>query len=89
MMLGDPSEAVHSADILDVLGEHFTCKELRPLGGTLLQLVFDDIAQHFQDQTPEIDRILEMCIAQEKDLISTGVLPSDFVYGVFQLMVTA
>ena len=85
MLLSDPSEAAHSSEILTTLSHRFDTKELKPVGGTICQLVFDDIAHHFLNDDPETLRIVESCIDREMALIADGVIPSDFVFGVFQL----
>ncbi len=40
---------------------------------------------HFLNDDPETLRIVESCIEREMALIAEGVIPSDFVFGVFQL----
>ncbi len=85
MLLSDPSEAAHSDEILNELEKVFECKELPNLGGTVLQLLFDDIAHHFLDDSTETLALVEACIKHEQELITKGAIPSDFVFGVFQL----
>jgi SAM-dependent methyltransferase len=84
MLLSDPSEAAHSAEILPLLQDDFETIELKPVGGTLLQLVFDDIAHHFVGEDLETLEIVERCIEEEKELIESGQIPSDFVFGIFR-----
>jgi len=84
MRLTDPSEAAMSDSILPTLRSDFEQLMLKPIGGTLLQLVFDDIAHHFVEPDQEARDVLEHCIETESALISAGKLPSDFVFGVFR-----
>ena len=84
MMLSDPSEAAQSSNILPLLKRKFDQVELKPLGGTLLQLVFDDIAHHFIGDSEKALDIVERCIRTESRLIQKGQLKSDFVFGIFR-----
>ena len=84
MIVSDPSEAAQSSRILSELVRHFEQIELKPLGGTLLQLIFDDLAHHFVEGGPDASQVVEQCIQQETKMIQEGQLPSDFVFGVFQ-----
>lgn len=84
MWLSDPSEAAESDKIMDALSLYFEPLEVIPLGGTVLQLLFADIAHHFLSDTGETQKLLEMCFAVEDVLIDSGELPSDFVFGVFK-----
>ncbi len=84
MWLSDPSEAAGSDKIMDALFEYFEPLEVKPLGGTVLQLLFADIAHHFLSDNGETQKLLDMCFAVEDVLIDSGELPSDFVFGVFK-----
>ncbi|MEQ9103215.1 MAG: class I SAM-dependent methyltransferase [Rhodothermales bacterium] len=80
----DPSEAAASSRIPDVLSRYFEQTLLVPLGGTLLQPVFDDIAHNFQETDDTAMEIVQACIAREQRLIETGTIPSDFVFAIYR-----
>ncbi len=79
----DPSEAAASSRIPDVLSRYFEQILLVPLGGTLLQPLFDDIAHNFRETDDTAMEIVQSCIAEEQRLIETGAIPSDFVFAVY------
>ena len=74
----DPSEAVRSAEILGVVSSLFEVVEVRPYGGTVLQLLLDDIAAAFIAAEGAADGLLAALCALEWALVSSGELPSDF-----------
>ena len=83
MMLGDPSEAVESARIVPLLEHHFEIVERRDYGGTILQMLFDDIAANFlgddgQEKDDEARRLIELCFQIEDTLLALGDIQSDF-----------
>lgn len=73
----DPTEAIRSDDILAEMSKRFDIVERRDFGGTLLQLVLDDIAGNFEDN-PEDRAVLQTLFDEEHRLISSGELTSDF-----------
>jgi 2-polyprenyl-3-methyl-5-hydroxy-6-metoxy-1,4-benzoquinol methylase len=75
----DPSEAVRSDEILDVVHQYFEVVECNPAGGTLLQFVLNGIAGHFDRDAPEARAILDLLLQIESTLIDRGDLASDFV----------
>jgi SAM-dependent methyltransferase len=75
----DPSEAVRSADILEVVGHYFDVVECNPAGGTILQFLLHGIAGNFRPEDPESMEILDLLLRIEKALIDVGDLQSDFV----------
>lgn len=75
----DPSEAIRSADILEVVGHYFDVVESNPAGGTVLQFLLHGIAGNFRPEDPESMEVLEMLIRIEKTLVGVGDLQSDFV----------
>jgi ubiquinone/menaquinone biosynthesis C-methylase UbiE len=80
MYLNDPSEAVESSNILPLLHELFDIIEFKKLGGTILHLLFKDIAYNFLNDEPETKSILELCFYIEDKLLELNVLPSDFIF---------
>ena len=75
----DPSEAIRSEEILDVVRRYFEIVEKRDLGGTLLQFLLSGIAGNFREDDPRSLRILEMLFTIEDALMEVGDLESDFV----------
>ena len=74
----DPSEAVRSAEILEVASEYFEILDVRPYGGTVLQLLLDDIAGNFARPGSGGREILDALADLEWALIQAGDLQSDF-----------
>jgi hypothetical protein len=82
MMLTDPSEAVESGRIVPLLAERFDMIELRPLGGSAVYLVLDEIAHNFEGEEGGV--LLQELLAEEDALIDSGELQSDYVLGVYR-----
>jgi SAM-dependent methyltransferase len=80
----DPSEAIHSADIVAALAARFECVEYRPFGGTLLQFLLADIAASFDPADERDVALLRLMTLLETELIRCGVIGSDFVYAVYR-----
>ncbi len=79
----DPTEAIRSEDILPGIREHFDVVSQHDFGGTLLQLVLNDIAGNFTysaDCRRELDRLFEV----EKEVLATTELTADFTLLVAQ-----
>lgn len=76
MRMLDPSEAVESDAIRPAVERLFAVEETRPLGGTLVNLVLDDIAHHFVDGAA--DDWLELVFELEDRLIAAGEIESDY-----------
>jgi SAM-dependent methyltransferase len=84
MLMNDPSEAVESENIIPLLNKHFQLVELRNYGGTILQLLFDNIAHNFINNEIETKRILKSCFDYEDNLLINGNLQNDFVFSVYK-----
>jgi len=83
MMLGDPSEAVESGRIAPLLEQHFEIVERRNYGGTIVHMLFDDIAHNFLDENgrekgEEARRLIDLCFQVEDVLLEMGDIQSDF-----------
>ena len=79
MLFGDPSEAIRSADVVDVTGCYFQQSDRRDFGGTLLQPLLADIVHNFHPDenvahAREFDRLFEA----ERAQIAGGSLISNF-----------
>ncbi|MGK7866102.1 methyltransferase domain-containing protein [Falsiroseomonas sp. E2-1-a20] len=78
MLAMDPTEAVRSADIREVLGRHFTIIEERPYGGTLLHMGLAEIAQNFDVNNAEDVAHLRRFFDLEDEMMANGTIGSDF-----------
>lgn len=78
MIAADPSEAIRSAEIIEIAADFFEVQEVRPYGGTVLQILLDDIAGNFARPDTGGPEILEAIAAIEWALIGTGELNTDF-----------
>ena len=76
MISGDASEAVRSAEIVPLLDRRFEVVSLRPYGGSILQVLLAEIAQHYLEpaERPYLDALL----AAEDELHRSGRLDDDF-----------
>lgn len=81
---GDPSEAIESSRILPLLETMFTPVEVKPYGGTILHMLFHEIAHNFRSDDPDAKKWLHTCFEQEDALIDSGDLTSDFFAGVYR-----
>jgi 2-polyprenyl-3-methyl-5-hydroxy-6-metoxy-1,4-benzoquinol methylase len=81
MMLYDRTEAVSSSRILPAARRRFEILELRGYGGSVLQLLFADIAQNFLSKDAETKRLLDRCFEREDALLASGAVAHDFVAG--------
>lgn len=80
----DPSEAVRSGDILNVLTKYFNIAAKRDYGGTILHLLLQDIAGNFNCNDPIDMRLLNMLFDIEDTLMEIGEIPSDFAVVIAQ-----
>lgn len=84
MVADDPSEAVRSSEMLDVVERYFERIDRRKIGGTLLNPFLSGILENF-DEEDELDRSFISLVAMlEESLIQCGASPSDFVVDVYR-----
>jgi len=84
MVADDPSEAVRSSEMLDVVERYFERIDRRKIGGTLLNPFLSGILENF-DEEDELDRSFILLVAMlEESLIQGGASPSDFVVDVYR-----
>lgn len=83
MIVADPSECVDSISILPAIHAKFNTVEEQFYGNNILQSALKDIAHHFVELDEEKKRILEEIFALEDELLEK--LPSDFVFGIYEL----
>ncbi|MCC5846731.1 MAG: class I SAM-dependent methyltransferase [Verrucomicrobia bacterium] len=76
----DPSESVQSAEIVSAVERHFEVLAFHPIGGTLSQFLFHNIAGHFHEGDSESMRVLEMLIQIEDTLMRTKDIPPHFAF---------
>jgi SAM-dependent methyltransferase len=79
MIAADPSEAIRSADIREVLQQDFEVIEERQLGGALLHLALGGIAQNFDPANGEDMAFLQQLFTLEDEAMADGRIGSDFM----------
>jgi 2-polyprenyl-3-methyl-5-hydroxy-6-metoxy-1,4-benzoquinol methylase len=84
MNSSDPSEGIRASEILPLIASRFEIKHLRYIGGTLLLLIFNEIAGNFKADDLEIMPLVNALIVLDNFLIDNAVLPSYHVYMVCQ-----
>jgi GT2 family glycosyltransferase/ubiquinone/menaquinone biosynthesis C-methylase UbiE/glycosyltransferase involved in cell wall biosynthesis len=80
----DPSEAVHSSEILAACAARFDVVEMREFGGTLLQFALAEIIANFDPEDAEDAERLRTLVWRERELIKSGEIGSDFVFAVYR-----
>ena len=80
----DPSEAIHSADILQACAERFELVEQREFGGALLQFLLAEIVANFDPDSEEDRERLLALVETENQLIASGELKPWFVFAVYR-----
>jgi SAM-dependent methyltransferase len=80
MFMSDPSEAAESARILPAVRTLFDIREEKHYGGTILHLLFKDIAHHFLQPDAEAEEILHRCCTAEDEALARGEIQSDFSF---------
>lgn len=79
MLALDPSEAACSAKLAEAIGARFDILHDIALGGTLMNLLlYGERVNQFDPDDPLHNEILRAAVAWEHELISQGVLGSDF-----------
>jgi len=84
MLVGDPSEAVRSADMLDITECYFSLDMRRDFGGTLLQPILANITHNFNTDVPAHMRELDRLFDTERALLADGTLESNFALLVYR-----
>jgi SAM-dependent methyltransferase len=84
MIATDPSEAVRSGEILGIARSFFDVVEVRPYGGSVLQILLDDIAGNFARSEDGGRDLLAAVCELEWALVTAGDLASDFAVVVAQ-----
>lgn len=80
MMRIDPTEGVRSEDIISVQKQYFDIVEYKEFGGTILHMLFNDIAGNFMK--PEHSALVQSIVYLEDKLLESNYIPSDFAYWV-------
>ncbi len=74
----DPSEAIRSDEIIDILSLYFEIVERRDYGGTILHLLLEDIAFNFNNTSKKDMELLNLLFGVEDYLLELGDITSDF-----------
>ncbi len=80
MNSSDPSESIRASEIVPLTASRFEVKHFRYVGGTLLLLIFSEIAGNFKEDDAEIMPLVQALITLDNFLIDNKVLPSYHVY---------
>jgi ubiquinone/menaquinone biosynthesis C-methylase UbiE len=80
----DPSEGIRASEIVPLVASRFEVRHFRYIGGTLLLLIFNEIAGNFKEEDPDVMPLVKALIALDNFLIDNKVLPSYHVYMVCQ-----
>jgi ubiquinone/menaquinone biosynthesis C-methylase UbiE len=80
MFLNDPSESAESHLIENAIAGQFKVLERKEYGGTLLQLIFKDIAHNFINEKAETKELLKSIFSIEDEMLRKGEIKSDFVF---------
>ena len=80
MNSSDPSESIRASEIVPLTASRFEVKHFRYVGGTLLLLIFSEIAGNFKENDAEIVPLIEALFVLDNFLIDNQVLPSYHVY---------
>jgi hypothetical protein len=75
----DPSEAVRSADILEVMNINLHVKKLIQTGGSILAPLLNGIASNFE-KDPYGESLFEILINFEKYLVRERMIESDYIF---------
>jgi hypothetical protein len=74
----DPSEAIRSGEIVDILSSYFKIIKRRDYGGTILHLLLEGIAFNFDINNKEDIRFLNLLFEVEDCLLELDDITSDF-----------
>ena len=77
MTAGDPTESIRSSEILPLVSQMFQIIERVDYGGTLVNLVLQDIAGNFKGNSEDV-AILQTLFDAEKQMLHRGDIASDF-----------
>jgi hypothetical protein len=81
MVALDPSEAVRSSDLMQLISANFKIQENISLGGTVLNLLlYGDRVNRFDSENPRHNLILEEAVSFERNLMASNKLGSDFKF---------
>jgi SAM-dependent methyltransferase len=74
----DPSEAIRSGEIVDILSSFFRIIKKSDYGGTILHLLLEGIAFNFDINNKEDIRLLNLLFDVEDCLLELGDITNDF-----------
>ncbi len=80
MNSSDPSESIRASEIVPLTASRFEVRHFRYVGGTLLFLIFSEIAGNFKENDAEIMPLVKALIVLDNFLIDNKILPSYHVY---------
>lgn len=74
----DPSEAIRSGEIVNILKLYFDIVEIRPYGGAILHMLFSGIMGNFDESNETEAALLRTIAIFEEALENAGAIESDF-----------
>ena len=80
MNSSDPSESIRASETVPLTASRFEVRHFRYVGGTLLLLIFSEIAGNFKENNAEIMPLVKALVVLDNFLIDNKVLPSYHVY---------
>lgn len=80
MTSSDPSESIRASEIVPLTASRFEVRHFKYVGGTLLLLIFSEIAGNFDENDAEIMPLVKALIVLDNFVIENKVLPSYHVY---------
>jgi ubiquinone/menaquinone biosynthesis C-methylase UbiE len=80
VIAADPSEAIRSEEIIDVIERDFEIIERKDWGGNVLQFLLAGIAGNFSAEDSFSQSLIKMLINIEDTLLECGEFDSDFSY---------
>ena len=81
MIAIDPSEAVRSAEVYELLASHFEIERQFDAGGALFNLIFDGtVVNNFEAGNPVHEALVEKAFRHERELMARREIGSDFKF---------
>ncbi len=76
----DPSEAIRSKDIIPVIKQFFDIKTIRYFGGSLYNLLFNEIIGNFDENDEKDTALINLILLLEQSLIQGKILDNNYVF---------
>lgn len=80
----DPSEAIRSAEIVNLFKKNFQVIEHKDFGGTILHMLLQDIVGNFNSENIKDATVLNLLIYFEEYFVKSKIIQSDFTFMVLK-----